>query len=221
MGYLCPARKGSGMARISEGGLGKRPQQREEDLGSGAALIPAPLGGGRTRGHRREPQPDQRCQAGAWGSRALHVRPQVDPGHWPPPSVSRVNGTGFSLAPPWSQLGGLLFPDAPGCSWPAKPGSQSGERSPAGKEGAPGIWSVVGACGPPSLPRPLPALHTPREGKVRMMTCGSFVCGLRHPHPPREVLTQKQYFRFLSVLSVPSGHVMSYNLNRAERLFYS
>lgn len=135
-------------------------------------------------------------------------------------SVSRVNGAGFSLAPPRPGLGGLLFPDAPGCSWPAKPASWSGEHSPTGKEGAPGIWFAVGACGPPSLPGPLPALHTPREGKVRMMTRGSFVCGLRPP-TPREVLTQKQYFRFLSVLSVPSGPIVSYNLSRAEHLFYS
>lgn len=53
--YLCPVRAGGGMAQIPEGGLGKRPHQREDDLGSGAALLPGPLGRGRTRGHRHRP----------------------------------------------------------------------------------------------------------------------------------------------------------------------
>lgn len=174
MPYLCPARTGSGMARISKGGLGKRPHQREDDPGSGAALLPAPLGRGRTRDHRRGLQPDQRCWMGAWGSGALHGRPRADP------AVLRVCPGCWAQVSHWLLLPGHGWEDSslqmrlagPGLpSRLPRRGSQGEDPLlPAGlgrreHQGSGLRWGLVPPAPPPSLPGPLPALTHPGRGR--------------------------------------------------------
>lgn len=163
-------------------------------------LLPAPLGRGRARGHRRGPQPDQRRWACARGSKMLHVSPRADPGMR---DISkRVLGAWLRLlvcsslakaGRPQSLQMGLAGPGLP--SWLP----EWGERT-LGREGVPGIWSAVGAHGPQPPCPPIP--RTPREGEVRTITRVSFY--LWAFSPPGKSNSEAVFQVFAFVLSVPS-----------------
>jgi len=179
------------MARISKGGLGRRPHQRD-DLGSGLALLQAPLG----RGQDQRPQAQAAAGPKTLGMRLGqqgtacetldrprgHGHLQVCPGC--PAQVSHwlLTGHGWEDSSVQMRLAGPGLP----AGFP-----EWGRREHQGS----GLRWVLGGPQPPWSP---PSPHTPREGKVRMMTRVSFVCGLFFFFPQGS-LTQKQYFRFLSL----------------------
>lgn len=148
-------------------------------------LLPAPLGRGRARGHRRGPQPDQRHWACARGSRMLHVSPRADPGAT---DISkRVLGAWLRLlvcsslataGRPQSLQMGLAGPGLP--SWLP----EWGER-PLGREAHQGSglqWVLTAPSLPAHLP-PHPA-HTQGGGGQNDDTCVFLFVGF---FPPREV----------------------------------
>lgn len=148
------------------------------------------------------PQPDQRCQAHAWGSWVLHVRPRADPGAMDISKCSLDVQHRFLIES--SQLRPGRTPLCR-CAWlvlACQADFPEREERPRWEGGS--TRNLV--CGGRSRPQPPqwspPSPHTPREGKVREMTRVFFVCGLFFP--PGKSDSEAVFQVFVLVSSVPS-----------------